>query len=179
MQSDIDIHVPADDSELLALERHLTAGTLEKHRERFARQLERRVTYLVAWYEKQPVGHVLITWDGPRVEPMQSALPGCPELEDYYVDPRYRGRGIGLRLIDEAEVLALARGCARIGLAVGLAPDYDRARTIYWRRGYRRAGFAPYYEGWWATRPDGTRVWWEEAVEYLVKPLHVGGTGDD
>lgn len=170
---------PAEDADLVLLERHLATGTPEKHRERFARQQEGRVTYLVAWEGERPVGHVLIKWDGPHMEPMRTALPRCPELEDYYVAPPHRGQGVGLRLIAAAEAQVALRGYGRIGLAVGLTPDYDRARAIYCRRGYRHAGFAPYYEGWWAMHPDGTRVWWEEAVEYLVKPLAAEETGDD
>jgi GNAT superfamily N-acetyltransferase len=179
MERAIEIRPPIDDHDLAALERSLAEGTPEKHRDRFARQLLGRVTYLVAWDGERPVGHLLIKWDGPRQEPMRSALPDCPELEDYYIDPHYRGRRIGLRLIEAAEALARTRGYRRIGLSVGLTPDYDRARAIYLRRGYRGAGFAPYYEGWWAIDASGGRVWWEEAVEYLVKPLRAEEDSDD
>ncbi|HWE60635.1 MAG TPA: GNAT family N-acetyltransferase [Chloroflexota bacterium] len=179
MAAAIDIRPPAGDQDIALLEQYLREGTPEKHSDRYARQQQGRATYLVAWLAERPVGHLLIKWDGPRHEPMQSALPGCPELEDFYVAPAYRGRRIGVRLIEAAEALAAGRGAGHLGLAVGLTPDYDRARTIYLRRGYRSAGFAPYYEGWWALDATGTRVWWEEAVEYLVKPLQLGEGSDD
>jgi GNAT superfamily N-acetyltransferase len=173
MESNVEIRPPANDDDVARLDHYLAKGTPEKHRDRYARQQTGRVTYLVAWEGERPVGHVLIRWDGPHLESMHSALPACPELEDYYVDPGYQGRRIGLRLIETAEQEALARGYRHMGLAVGLTPDYDRARAIYLRRGYRGVGFAPYYEGWWATDSTGRRVWWEEAVEYLVRPLRM------
>lgn len=169
------IRSPACDEDIALLERYLPRSMPERHRERYLRQQAGHATYFVAWLGGRPVGHVLLHWDRPQTEPMLSMLQDCPELEDFYVDPPYRGRGIGMLLLKAAEALAIARGYARIGLAVGLTPDYDRARALYMRRGYRNAGFGLFYAGWWYRDETGQSRWWEEACEYLVKPLkHFG-----
>ena len=165
--------------EVRQLERYLADASPEKHRRRFEQQQEGRVTYLVAWDGARPVGHLLVRWEGPAAEPMGSAYPDCPEVEDFFVDTAYRGRRIGLRLLLAAEEQAHLRGHRRIGLGVGLTPSFDRARGIYARLGYRNAGFAPYYEGWWVRDEQGQRRWWEEACEHLIKDLvREGGTAE-
>jgi len=161
----------ASTEEVRGLDRSLADASPEKHRRRLEQQQQGRVTYLVAWEGTRPVGHVLVRWDGPTAEPMASAYPGCPQLEDFFVDAGYRGRRIGLRLLGAAEQQARLRGCRWIGLSVGLTPSFDRARSLYARSGYRKAGFAPYYEGWWVRDEQGRRQWWEEACEYLIKDL--------
>jgi len=170
-EATLDIRSPACDEDIAQLERYLPRDMPGRHRERYLRQQAAHATYFVAWLGRRPVGHLLLHWDGPQTEPMLSMLRDCPEIEDFYVDPPYRGQGIGVRLLEAAEALAIARGHAQIGLAVGLTPDYDRARAIYQRRGYRNAEFGLFYAGWWYRDEAGRRCWWEEACEYLVKPL--------
>jgi len=69
-------------------------------------------------------------------------------VEDLYVRPRARRRGVGRRLLAEVAALAAARGCARIDLNV---LDWNPARAFYERLGigemrdwrpYRLAGDA-------------------------------------
>lgn len=169
--SAMSIRPVASIEEVRRLDRYLADASPEKHRRRLEQQQQGRITYLVAWEGERPVGHVLVRWDGPAVEPMASAYPGCPQVEDFVVDAAYRGRRIGLQLLFAAEEQARLRGCRRMGLGVGLTPSFDRARAMYARMGYRNAGFAPYYEGWWVHDEQGRRSWWEEACEYLIKDL--------
>lgn len=169
------IRSPADDDDVALLERYLPRDRPGRHRERYIRQQHGAITYLVVWHDARPVGHLTINWRGPVSEPMASTLTGCPEIEDFYVDPAFRKRRFGLRLLAAAEALVTARGYRRIGLGVGLTPDYDRARALYLRRGYRSAGFGTYYDGWWILDESGTPTWWEEACEYLVKSLPISG----
>lgn len=56
-------------------------------------------------------------------------------LEELYVIPARRGRGIGARLLDEAVALARARGCAAIDLEV--EARHARAANLYARAGFR------------------------------------------
>jgi GNAT superfamily N-acetyltransferase len=162
---------PIARGDVRALDRALPEGPRGKHYDRAERQSLGLGTYLAAWDGERPTGHLLVRWDGPSLEPMASAMPDCPELEDFFVDPAYRGTGIGRALMEEAERRALASGYAMIGLGVGLAPTYDTARTLYLRRGYRHAGFPLYTVGWWELDPAGKPRWWDEACEYLVKDL--------
>lgn len=162
---------PIAHGDIRALDSALPEGPRGKHYDRAERQSLGLGTYLTAWDGDRPTGHLLIRWDGPSLEPMASALPNCPELEDLFVDPRYRSMGIANALLEEAERRAASTGYATIGLGVGLAPDYDIARALYLRRGYRHAGFPLYTVGWWELDPVGKPRWWEEACEYLVKEL--------
>lgn len=159
----------AGESEIALLEQHLPSTMPEKHRFRFACQGAGRAVYLIAWLGDAPVGHLFLKWYGSDTARVARLFPDCPEIEDYLVAAGYRGHGIGLQLIVDAERRARERGYRRIGLAAGMTPEYDRARRIYARRNYRSAGIAPFNVGWWLDDVAGARLWWEEAAEYLVK----------
>jgi GNAT superfamily N-acetyltransferase len=47
-------------------------------------------TYLVAWDGGEPVGHAHISWNRTTL--------GIPEIQDVFVPPELRGRGIGTEL---------------------------------------------------------------------------------
>jgi ribosomal protein S18 acetylase RimI-like enzyme len=59
------------------------------------------------------------------------------QVTELVVEPEWRGRGVGRRLIGEAERLTREKGLPR--LAIGVLAGNDRAE-----RAYRAAGFAPY-----------------------------------
>jgi GNAT superfamily N-acetyltransferase len=90
-------------------------------------------TYLVAWDADVPVGHVHVAW-------RRTALQ-LPELQDMYVLPDRRSRGIGARLVAAAERLAAANGHAACSLSV--SKQNLRARALYERLGYSRAPIEP------------------------------------
>ncbi len=85
--------------------------------------------YLVAWDGGEPVGHAYL------------ALTSPPEVQDMYVLPELRGRGIGTALLDAAEDEARARGAARLTLTVSV--ENARARRLYARHGYAECGVPP------------------------------------
>lgn len=61
------------------------------------------------------------------------------------VDPDWRGYGLGERLMQEAEKLALDEGCSALRLEV--RTDNSKAIELYERLGYRQFGqYADYYE---------------------------------
>ena len=64
-------------------------------------------------------------------------------LEDLYITPEHRGRGIGARLLAELARLAVDRGCARIDWFV---LDWNEAAAGFYRRlgGRRLAGWNVY-----------------------------------
>lgn len=140
-----------------------------KHRERLGRQNEGKAIYLVAWYENIPIGHVLLEWSGTNDEPMRSQLAHCPNLEDLFVVLQYRSRGVGSRLLQEAEAQAQQEGYLKIGL--GVAVDNSGAQRLYRRQGYQDAGFSEYKSGGSYVDKGGQEQTWEETCCYLVKPI--------
>ena len=160
---------PVAPGEVPRLESALPRATPGLHRDRWERQERGEAAYLVAWEGGAPVGHVLVAWAGAPEEPVASALPGCPTLEDLAVRPDRRSRGIGSRLLAAAERLAAGRGCPRIGLAVGLGND--RARALYGRCGYVDAGLGPFVVRWPCRDGWGREGWEQEICTYLTKNL--------
>src|SRR3989442_14110016 len=61
-------------------------------------------TYLVAWDHDQPIGHAHVAWLGTHL--------GVPEIQDVFVVPEQRRRGIASQLTDAAEPEARRRGWA-------------------------------------------------------------------
>ena len=85
--------------------------------------------YLVAWKDGEPVGHAHLALTSPL------------EVQDMYVLPELRGRGIGAALLAAAEDEARARGAERLTLTV--SADNADARRIYERHGYAEDGTPP------------------------------------
>jgi GNAT superfamily N-acetyltransferase len=67
-------------------------------------------TYLVAWDDDQPVGHAHVAWAGTHL--------GVPEIQDVFVVPELRRRGIAAQLTEAAELEARLRGWDTISLSV-------------------------------------------------------------
>jgi len=59
-----------------------------------------------------------------------------PEIMDLNVLPNFRNQGIGTQLISYIESFALKEGFSKIGLGVGLSPDYGAAQKLYVEKGY-------------------------------------------
>lgn len=67
----------------------------------------------LAWFDGQPVGMVLFFYNFSTF----LMKPGL-YLEDIFVQPDYRGQGIGKALLVYLGKLALARGCGRLDWSV-------------------------------------------------------------
>ena len=109
-------------------------------------------------------GYVTINWQ-PDYPPFRDAR--IPEIQDFNVLPEFRRRGIGTRLMDQAEKRAFAHS-STVGIGFGLHHDYGAAQRLYVLRGY-----VPDARGIMA---HGRRVDWgdevkvdDELVLYLVK----------
>lgn len=62
------------------------------------------------------------------------------EIDEFFVLPEARARGVGRQLLAAAETALAARGCVRLQLQLGVANS--EARAFYQRRGYTaRAGY--------------------------------------
>jgi ribosomal protein S18 acetylase RimI-like enzyme len=123
-------------------------------------------TYLIAWEEGEPVGHAHVAWERTTL--------GVPEIQDVFVLPELRSRGIGTGLSRAAEELAGARGYSEVSIGASVAND--GALRLYRRLGFREAGLPP-------QRVAGTIVIRGKPVEvddtllYLIKRLAVDSGG--
>jgi GNAT superfamily N-acetyltransferase len=121
---------------------------------------ERPSAYLVAWEGGEPVGHVHVAWAGTKL--------GVPALQDMFVVPARRGRGIGTALVQEAERRAAARGHRTTSLGVSeFNPD---AQRLYERLGYVRAAVRPErVRGTITIRGEPLVI--DDVLLYYVKPV--------
>ncbi len=87
---------------------------------------------LVAFLDDAFAGYLTIVWQSGYA-PFRAA--GIPEIVDFNVLPQLRRRGIGSRLMDEAEQRVAERSTL-VGIGVGMDPDYGAAQRLYVRRGY-------------------------------------------
>ena len=115
---------PAD---VESVARHLPLSRLPQH-------VDEQSTYLVAWEDTVPVGHAHIGWAGTHL--------GLPEIQDVFVLPELRRRGIASQLTHAAEAEVRARGWDRISLSVSQDGN-PAASRLYAKLGYTDAGVEP------------------------------------
>jgi GNAT superfamily N-acetyltransferase len=118
-------------------------------------------TYLVAWDDDQPVGHAHVAWAGTHL--------GVPEIQNVFVVPEQRRRGIAAQLTEAAEQEARLRGWDTISLSVSEHGNVA-AQQLYAKLGYADAGVDP-------VRVSGTIMLRgrpldvDDTLVYLVKAL--------
>jgi GNAT superfamily N-acetyltransferase len=128
---------------------------------RLDRQRAEGSTYLVAWDDDQPVGHAHVAWLGTHL--------GVPEIQDVFVVPARRRRGIAAQLTEAAEQEARLRGWDTISLSVSERGNVA-ARRLYAKLGYADAEVDP-------VRVSGTIMLRgrpfdvDDTLVYLVKAL--------
>ena len=128
---------------------------------RLSEQIDEGSTYLVAWDDRQPVGHAHIAWTGTHL--------GVPEIQDVFVLPEWRRRGIASQLTLAAEDEARARGWASISLSASQEGN-DAARHLYAKLGYVDAPVDPVrVSGVITIRGQPLEV--DDTLVYLMKPL--------
>lgn len=120
-------------------------GRLEKYEMRLRDQREGRCISLVAELDGEVAGYINLYF-APLGGPF--AGQNIPEIVDFGVLERFRRRGVGAALMDEAERLAAEQSDA-ICLGVGLYCGYGSAQRMYVKRGYI---------------PDGTGAWYGDKV---------------
>jgi GNAT superfamily N-acetyltransferase len=141
-------------SEVEFVDAHLPLSRLDEH-------AAERSTYLIAWEDDRPVGHAHLAWEGTHL--------AIPEIQDVYVVPDRRRRGIATLLTHAAEDEARSRGWAAISLSVSKDGNTE-ARRLYERLGYADAGVEPVrVEGQIMLRGRPFDV--DDTLLYLRKPL--------
>jgi SAM-dependent methyltransferase len=126
----VDIH-PLRPDELAVVSRRLPHRSSERHRSRLERQARGPFTYLIAWEQGAPVGHVGIDWPDDREIESLLECHGQPNVHDLEVLPTSRGRGIGRALMLELERYVRERAIDVIRLSTGLDDGYAAARRLY------------------------------------------------
>lgn len=120
-------------------------ASAEKYLKRLEDQKSGKAVSMVAEYCGRPVGYINVYPDS-----MWGAFrgKGYPEIVDFGVLEKYRGRGIGNALMDAAEKTA-AEYADIVYLGVGLHSGYGSAQRMYVKRGYI---------------PDGSGVWYGDEI---------------
>jgi GNAT superfamily N-acetyltransferase len=80
----------------------------------------------------------------------QSECPyfkNIPEINTLWIGEKYRGQGLGTKLIGWLEQLAKKEGYVNIGIGVGLYEDYGAAQKLYHKLGFKSIGHAVTYKG--------------------------------
>ncbi len=116
-----------------------------KYESRLQHQSEGKAISLVAEYHGNVAGYINIY---PDSEWGAFAGQGYPELVDFGVLEKYRRNGIGSKLMDIAEQIALEYADI-VYLGVGMHAGYGSAQRMYVKRGYI---------------PDGSGVWYGDEV---------------
>ena len=88
--------------------------------------------FLIAEERAEPVGYAFLRMEATSIEPTSERSAW---LHDIYVDPPFRGVGIGRQLVFAA--IESARRLGSSCLMLGVAPANTRARQLYERLGMR------------------------------------------
>lgn len=141
------------------------------HERRFEQQQTGKASYLLAWQNGVPVGHLLIKWEGSGPQ-VNKYLPEVPELNAIGVfPPEKRSQGIGRQLIDRAEMIVKDKGFKQVSLAVEI--DNSRAKELYEKLGYKDWGHGEYFDKWTEKVSDGNEIQHNDPCYYLVKSLEL------
>lgn len=144
-------------------------GQTNLHAQRFERQQDGAVSYLIAWLDGAPVGNAEVRWEGCTEVAVRARFDGCPEIGALDVWPEaMRSRGVGSALLTAAEARIVGRELRWSG--VGVALDNPRAADLYRRRGYGGLS-ARYVASWTYLDLEGVAVTQADDCEFLVKVL--------
>jgi GNAT superfamily N-acetyltransferase len=143
--------------------------------DRLDRQRRGECLYAIAWDGNRPSGQALLHWRRPPALSVRPDVDALPYLEDLFVLPAKRRRGIGTALLGACLTTAAARGHPAISLAVNV--DNHPARRLYDRLGYRQPGTPPRRQPTSEHLLDGSLRIADETVIDLVRSV-AGGTTD-
>jgi GNAT superfamily N-acetyltransferase len=96
----------------------------------------------VAYFKDEFVGYITLKFQS-KYPPFSEK--NIPEINDFNVLPKYRNKGIGLKLLKAAETIAATRSNI-VGIGVGLYADYGAAQRMYVKQGYLPDGLGITYD---------------------------------
>ena len=138
------------------------------HADDLADQQRGSRSFLVAWVQDQPAGHVFIHWPGPRSPEPLAAYPGVPEIMRLSVLAPFERRGIATALINACETEAKARDIHTLG--IGGDPALSPEQNLYIRLGYEDLGL-DLFDDVYKRLVDGKVITMREPTRYLIKKL--------
>ena len=68
---------------------------------------------------------------------LKALSPELGELKSMRASPKFRGKGAGRALLERLNEEARSRGCTWLGLETGRTHEFDDARALYERYGFR------------------------------------------
>ena len=134
---------------------HKESGYFERC---LAEQAEGRREIFIASMDGRDAGYAMLNWK-PGYALFQKL--GLPEIQDMNVIHALRRHGIAMALILHCEQAARVKGCAQMGIGVGLYADYGPAQRLYVKMGYI---------------PDGMGINYDREP---VKPMEIRPVDDD
>ena len=126
-----------------------------------------RAVPVMAYLEGELSGFALLNWH-PRYSLYRKL--DIPEIQDLNVVPAKRRRGIARAIVEYCEYKAKARGCALMGIAVGVTKDYGPAQIMYSKMGYMPDGNGATYDRQ-GVQANMTYTLDDDFALMLVKPL--------
>jgi GNAT superfamily N-acetyltransferase len=159
------------ETDIKLLDNFLPSKHFSKHRERFQAQTEGKVEYLIAWYGL-PIGYILVVWNPTDAEPLKrlgQLEDGTSYLEDLYVHPAARGKGVGKLLWDAGDQRLREKGFTSVlGTVMLTNPEMEGTHR---RRGYRLFDDKIYDYETTYTDKDGMPHTWSTKVKYFIRDL--------
>ena len=158
------------ESDLEPLAEYLYRTSPCVHNERLKEQQQGSCSYLIAWHESHPVGHIKIHWHGSVHVKVKNRVGIRPEIRRLYVDDSARSRGVATKLILDAEQRIVKSGDSLAGLAVGV--DNRSALRLYQRLGYEDWGYGTFKSALgFSAISLGSK---EHLVTYMIKRFQEG-----
>ena len=140
--------------------------TIDKYLTRLDHQKQGFCISLVAEYEGNVAGYINVY---PKSITGPFGNKDIPEIVDFGVLEKYRRRGIGSALMDQAEKIA-GQYADTVYLCVGLHEGYGSAQRMYVKRGYIPDGTGAWYGGK-PCEPYGEYAVDDDLVIFMSKPL--------
>lgn len=128
---------------------------------------EERIIWL-AYQNNVFAGYVTLKWHS---EHSIFKDLNIPEIKDLNILPNFRNQGIGSALLNIAEKTAFER-FDKIGIGVGLYPDYGSAQRLYVKRGYIPDGKGITYEHK-TVLPGETAILDDDLILWMVKECSI------
>ena len=102
-----------EESELPILDATFGSEFNRSHADDLNDQLAGDKMFLVAWFRREPIGHALVRWLGPRASIPWTLYPDCPEIYRLAVLEPFQRQGIASAIIHKCEEAAAGKGYSK------------------------------------------------------------------